>query len=60
MECRPATTNNPTGHIVYLKTLSYETLQDGYSTDIVTLNDSGAGGIDKGFGVQLTVEIIVE
>lgn len=57
LECRPSTTTGPTGHLTYLKSLSYETLQDGFSTDIVTLNDQGAG---EGFGVTLTVEIIVE
>ena len=60
LECRPSTTTGPTGHISYLKSLSYETLQDGFSTDIVTLNDQGAGGMSQGFGVTLTVEIIVD
>jgi hypothetical protein len=57
LECRSSTTTGPTGHLTYLKSLSYETLQDGFSTDVVTLNDQGAG---EGFGVTLTVEIIVE
>jgi len=64
--CQPSTNNGPAGHLAYLKSLSYETLQDGFSADIVTLNDQGAGsggegsGSGAGFGVTLTVEIIVE
>jgi hypothetical protein len=49
-------------HVTYFKTLSYETLQDGFSTDIVSLNDqeSGESGSSTSLAVELVVEIIVE
>jgi hypothetical protein len=57
-----ATIDKVANHVTYFKTLSYETLQDGFSTDIVSLNDA-AGGMDSAadsLSVKLVVEIIVE
>jgi hypothetical protein len=46
-------------HITYFKTLSYETLQDGFSTDIATLSDNTEGD-NVSLSLKLVVEIIVE
>ena len=46
-------------HVTYFKTLSYETLQDGFSTDIASLSDNTEGD-NVSLAVKLVVEIIVE
>jgi hypothetical protein len=44
-------------HVIYLKSLSYETLQDGFSVDVARLTDANDA---QQFSLTLVVEIIVE
>lgn len=44
-------------HVIYVKSLSYETLQDGFSVDVARLTDANDA---QQFSLTLIVEIIVE
>lgn len=52
--CEAPFANN---HVIYTKTLSYETLQYGFSTDVARLTDSNDA---QEFSLTLIVEILVE
>ncbi|MHC5108841.1 MAG: hypothetical protein ACYTHJ_03065 [Planctomycetota bacterium] len=47
----------PANHVIYAKSLSYETLQYGYSLEVARLTDSNDA---QEFSVTLLVEIVVE
>ncbi len=44
-------------HVIYTKSLSYETLQDGFSVDVARLTDANDG---QQFSLTVVVEILVE